>query len=274
MLVDMTRHYSDLKLFRWLRESVFKIEKPYALPWGEWDRWRDETKAKYPLGWFMTETLPDILEKPAEWTVDPINDLRYYVRMRWGFKSHLIKTGLKPGQYHDASEKILHGSFNELVDFIEIDCACHRFTFSKEDCATYDVPWWQRFWFLRWGAWRCPQAGLDHVRWETTLDHPDLDPTESAPWQAEAAREKLALYFWWTQTRPNRPDPLDASGWTEICRESDDKGYDSFSDHLPAEFKARQKVALDLSRKIEEAYDAEDEEMLMRLIKIRKSLWT
>jgi hypothetical protein len=34
------------------------------------------------------------------------------------------------------------------------------------------------------------------------------------------------------------------------------------------------RTALDKSREIEEAYNKEDEEMMIRLIKIRESLWT
>ena len=34
------------------------------------------------------------------------------------------------------------------------------------------------------------------------------------------------------------------------------------------------KTALDKTREIEEAYNKEDEEMMIRLIKIRQSLWT
>jgi hypothetical protein len=31
------------------------------------------------------------------------------------------------------------------------------------------------------------------------------------------AKEKLDLYTWWTVTRPARPDPYEASGWTAYC---------------------------------------------------------
>jgi hypothetical protein len=271
----MNRNYSDWPLFVWLRKSVFKINKPFALPWGEWDTWRDQTRKEHPFGWFMTETLPDILELPAKYTVDPINDLRYYVRMRWGLKSHLLRTELKPGVYHDSGEKLLHGCFTELVEFVEMDCASHNIRCGPDsNKSKYNVPWYERFWLFRWGAWRNASAGIDYLRWESTLDHPDLDPFEASPDQAEFAREKLALYFWWTQTRPNRTDPHDASGWNKLDEEARNNGWDIFGDDLPKDYKKRMSAAMDLAHDIEHDYENEDQDMLIRLIKIRKSLWT
>ena len=53
------------------------------------------------IGVLLTETLPDWLEKPAEWVVDPLNDLRYYVKNRYFTQTHYLRTDLKPGDYHE-----------------------------------------------------------------------------------------------------------------------------------------------------------------------------
>ena len=57
-----SRNYADSLIFNWLRKSVFQIEKPYALPWGGWEKWNQETKSNRPFAYWITETLQDLLE--------------------------------------------------------------------------------------------------------------------------------------------------------------------------------------------------------------------
>ena len=92
-----------------------------------------------------------------------------------------------------------------------------------------------------------------------------------------AAKEIKELYIWWTVTYPNRPDPYDASGWTEYCEASRlaNGGKLSFGGHKDnAELKKMSDKSHKLLQKIEKDYAKEDEQMLIRLIKIRDSLWT
>jgi hypothetical protein len=97
------------------------------------------------------------------------------------------------------------------------------------------------------------------------------DPTH----QALAAQEILALYRWWREVYPNRPDIHDASGWSAYCEMRRNKGYDFLDLEDKSEDEAAQcKTALDKTQEIEKAYDDEDEAMMIRLIKIRDSLWT
>jgi hypothetical protein len=96
--------------------------------------------------------------------------------------------------------------------------------------------------------------------------------------QAENAREILALYKWWTEVYPNRPDPHDESGWSEYCnRMREEKGeglrWLGTQSENP-ETEALGKTALELTHKIEAAYEQEDEDMMIRLIKVRSGLWT
>jgi hypothetical protein len=170
--------------------------------------------------------------------------------------------------------------FNELVDFVEIETAWSHIAWgNEEDRAKYSAPFWASGWF-RWRTWRCPQAGLDHLDWAMTLtntdwcepDHPDYGkPTR----QAINAREIKELYTWWTTVYPNRPDVHDASVWSAYCDAKRD-GNDGrlFGGKESKELKKRGDRALKLSQRIEAAYNKEDEQMLIRLIKIRDSLWT
>lgn len=72
----------------------------------------------------------------------------------------------------------------------------------------------------------------------------------------------------------NRPDPHDASGWTEYCERKRQEGGHFLGEAKDPELKAFGRRALDKTQEIEKAYEQEDTEMLIRLIKVRDRLWT
>ena len=69
---------------------------------------------------------------------------------------------------------------------------------------------------------------------------------------------------------------MEASGWTAYCEAARmaNGGRLSFSGDKSPELAEMSKIAMDKMHKMEEAYEAEDEAMMIRLIKIRQSLWT
>jgi hypothetical protein len=105
----------------------------------------------------------------------------------------------------------------------------------------------------------------------------ETDPNYGKPTgQAERAKEIKELYTWWTVTYPNRPDPYDASGWTAACEASRiaNGGRLRFSEEKDPVLKEMSDKSHQLLQEIEAAYEAEDEAMMIRLIKARDSLWT
>jgi hypothetical protein len=163
---------------------------------------------------------------------------------------------------------------------VEIESAWSHIAWGdKEARAKYDPPFWASGWF-RWRVWRCPQAGIDHLDWAMTLtntdwcepDHPEYGKPTG---QAIRAKEIKELYLWWTTVYPNRPDPHDASGWTEYCEKArilnDGRLFGSKKTPELEELSTR---SHELLQKIEEEHAAEDEAMMIRLIKARDSLWT
>jgi len=91
-------------------------------------------------------------------------------------------------------------------------------------------------WWNQWYFnWRSEEAGMEYIAWKKTL-------TESYKQQADVAKEIEILYKWWKYERPQRPDPYEED--------------------------------TDIRFKLEKAYEEEDEEMMIRLIKVRESLWT
>lgn len=246
-----------------------------------WREWRQRAKAEQPIAYWLNDTAADWIKDGYRTLARPFSNAKAWVRYRVFDRYHVIDTGLKPG-YADMDRRMLHGMFNMLVDFVEIEKAWMTVVFSSDDRKKYRYPWFSvgRF---RIRSFRCPEAGLDHLRWEMTLDDPKLAPEERCDSQASDAREIMALYDWWKNVRPRRPDAMDASGWSEHCdhrrRIKEANGHDNPLDFLDDddETPEEKELALAIIRKtheIEKNYDDEDEQMLMRLVKIRKGLWT
>lgn len=268
----------------WLRGTT-KLKCGTSEEWGEWE---DRAKRDHPVRWWLAEEGLDHLQKFIMWPVDQLYAIKYYINNRWVTKTHALTAhprNIKPGNWCDVGNRFLPCLFNELVDFVELELAWwHLVWEGKEKRAQYNMPWWAVGWW-RVRVWRCPQAGLDNLEWQSKLvkdeswgvEPGDKGYGELTP-QAEGALEILALYRWWTEVYPNRPDPHDASGWTEYCdrmREERGEGirWIGIESRNP-ETKKLGDRALKLSQKIEQQYEREDEQMMIRLIRVRQRLWT
>jgi len=247
------------------------LNEPRALGWDEWKEWHEKTKTSRPFAYFIMETVPNKAEDLVRFFTKPINDLRYAIRVRLFDRYHVINTGLKPG-YADADTRMLHGMFNLLVDFVEVELAWMHVVFDEDERKKRKHPWWSLGW-TRFKSFRDPEAGLIHLRWEMKLDDKSLPAHDRSPQQAERAREIWIIYHWWKYIRPRRPDPHDASGWTEYCNSKSITELFSDDDKTLDDKKISAEI-IERSVDIEQAYELEDEEMLIRLVKLRKSLWT
>ena len=249
----------------------------------EWDAWYVSSAKAHPIRYWIAEEGLDHIQKFVYYIPDRLNDIRYYINNRWISNSHALTAhprDIKPGQWKDVGNRFLPCMFNELVDFVEIEQAWHHCIWSDETQKKFEVPWWRRGW-LRWRTWRCPEAGLEYLRWAMTLTNEEfLDDDKKhlaePTYQAKAAKEIIELYTWWTVTYRNRPDPYEASGWTAVCEASRaaNGGKLSFSSPKDPVLKKASDKAHKLLQKIEADYAKEEEAMMIRLIKIRESLWT
>lgn len=276
----MRRHYSSSAFIKWLRNKL-DINKPYALPWGGFEKWEAELKAQRPIAYFFTEVLPEWFEKPAEWLIDPIHEGTYYIRNRFVTQTHVLRTGLEKGKWHELERRMLHGMFNELVDFVEIDQAWHHVVWDNEAKQKYKTPWWRSSSIFRFGEWRNADAGLDYLKWCMTLDDPEKDEHEQCISQAVGARETLVLYSWWKDVYLQRPeDAYNAVGVTEFSERMKEKYGDEATwpglqkSPLTLDERAEQTKLYDSARTLEEDWVKEEEAMMIRLIKHRQSLWT
>jgi hypothetical protein len=276
----MRNHYWTIGPFAdWLRGTP----SPGALTSKGWRDWNAMAKAAHPIRYWLADEGLDYLQRFFYYIPDKLYGLKYYINNRWVTRTHALTahpSNIPRGEWRDLGSRFLPCLYNELVDFVEVELAWWHIAWSdRNERNKYDAPFWATGWF-RWRTWRCPQAGLDNLAWQMTLTNEEFleddqkhlaEPT----YQAINAKEILELYTWWKEVYPNRPDPHDAGGWSDYCAKFRNEGRDflDFEDRTDEEREASSR-ALDATQTIEDKYNKEDEEMMIRLIRIRQSLWT
>jgi hypothetical protein len=249
MLRTRVHYWSSSKFADWIRGE----KKPFALEWGEWDKYYNDLKKRKPFRYWFTEKFLRSLQNTINFPLDVYKEIRYYICNRYIDKTHYLKTGLNPGHYYEFDYRLIHGLFNELVDFVEIELA-HSMT-------------WQNKNKYKFTNSRCVDAAYDYFKWANNLKVKSETGKRVLSDQAKASRKIKKLYEWWKYQRPNRLSPMEKSGWNKIY---DTMELNNFKDKAP---KNAHRNYMKLV-KIEEAYDQEDEDMMVELIKLRRHLWT
>ena len=286
-MAQRASYWSNSRLADFIRGT----KKPGAETASGWNKWEKASKEKHPIRYWIVEEGFDAVQNTLWWPIDKLYDVKYYCVNRFVTRTHALTSAtLKRGEWAEFGTRVLHCNFDELVNFVEVETAAHHVAWGDDETrAKYKRPWHATGWFkLR--TWRCPQAGLDHLYWASSLTFgEDMgikpgregygDPTP----QALTAKETLVLYLWWTKVRPARKDPYDASGWSDLCKQREEKakengkeGFMAMFDHddeTPEEAKAHSD-SMDRLHDLEAEYEKEDEEMLVRLAKLSSKLWT
>lgn len=246
----MFSRYDNDKRPKWLRWFLFEVPSSATGEW--WDRREDMLRRRAPVRYALQHDLPIIIKRQKH----RLNDAWWKVRHRTTDRYNIVKTGLKPG-YYEINDRMLHALFALLVEYVEIGLSSKNYGTELKD----------------------PKArGLEYLDWEIN------DPNCAGP-QAETAATAKELYLWWTVERPAR---LDSWSSPEIWpnRQTDER-KSSFVERLVGmRFGRKNRLRLsmkqpkeereagDLARKLEEFYDFQDTEMLVRLAGIRRGLWT
>lgn len=280
-MAQHTHYWSCSKFADWIRGTK-KLSMGTS---EEWDDWTTTAQMKHNFRYWLAEEFLGDLQDFVTWPTRKLYAIKYYINNRYITRTHALtahRRDIKPGEWCDVGNRFLPCLFNELQDFVEIELAWWHLAWNKEDRPKYNMPWWAVGWW-RVRTWRCPRAGLDNLKWQSELRWKEDEGFESGDpkigqptQQAIKAQEVLDLYKWWTETYRNRPDPHDASGWTAACdaqREANG-GKLSFNTSKDPVLKKAQNKAHKLLQKIEAAYEKEDEDMMIRLIKVRHGLWT
>lgn len=235
---------------------------PGALSSRGWKLFSKEFQKNAPIRyWFEHDFKHDIIY-PIKWKYDAIAD---WIRYRTYDRYHVVKTGLKPG-YHSIDSQMLNVNFNMFKDFIECELAWAKFRWGT------DAAWYQKMRFIRRyirTRFRNPELGLAYLDWASALDDLKLPPQERCEHQAIAAREMRILYDWWVNKRPERK-----SIEIPMLKYIDDS--DLLDDHFDkdsSEYKEYEE-AVTARNELNEKWENEDDLMLIRLIKIRNSLWS
>lgn len=228
--------------------------------------WREfNQRMKGSFKHWLTDDLVDHIQDIVLFPSDVYRNIRIRLKKRFVERNWCMDTKLGRWEYHEIDTRVIHGLFETLVDFVEHEKANMQYiSESWKDGEQVKVD----------RVFPSREKGLEYLDWEAGLD-------EESPHQAETAREVKELYLWWKDVRPNRPDPMDASGWSTYCEERrnecDDE--DDFWCQFDHEDETEEEAAhasemIDKLHQIEEQQYQEDTDMAIRLIKIRRSMWT
>lgn len=247
-------YWSCSRFAAWIL-SLVDVVKPYAETSEGWDNWNAKTAQQHPLIYNMVEDWLDKIQDIVMYPYDVYDYLNTRLRMRFIKQHYLIDTGLDKWEWQDTQDRMLHGLFSLLVDFVELE-------------KTNMQRWNPEYPKIKRGT-RSREHGLAYLEWEMTLEYENHYTR-----QAIAAKNVYDLYIWWKDVRPNRPDPYEISGWSAFCdRREASSGMFRF-DNMDDDERKLSKQYREKLDAIQESYEDEDEEMMIKLIKIRQDLWT
>lgn len=299
-MVTRINYWGNSKFADWIRKLGGIPPKLKVGTSKEWNEYHKTGKAKNKFVYWLADDGLDMLQDFVNWPMDKLDNFAYWIKRRFISPSHLINTRLSKGDWHETEEKILHGMFEELIDFVEQQKASMNVWCTEKD----KRPWYRNYlpYFIGYLVpIKSQQLGIEYLLWEINLKKDDewfgyswrekeegketidkeraenpeyMKPTH----QALAALEILELYVWWKFIRPMRQDPMDESGYTDYFKKKREGKEDLFDilddDNKTPKDKANLKKISDKWHKLEEAQFKEDTNMMIRLVNIRQSLWT
>ena len=238
-------YWSHSAFANWCRERLRVGEMPGAATMEEWHKYKQDNK--HLFGYWLTDTVFDKVQDIVYYPYDAYRAFASYYNNRFVARPHLMESTVKPGEWCEFDTRLFDSAFNELTKFVEIEKAhMHRLSVTNYKS--------RGSWFRKTKPNR--EEGMAYLDWEISL-------TDS-PFQKETAIEIKELYIWWNDVRKTRMDPYDLL--------PDPPERDDDSDWLLLTNTPTYKF--DEVHKLQEQYDEEDTKMLIRLIKIRKGLWT
>ena len=251
-------------IFDWL-EKKFKVDSPKAITFGVWERWDAHLRKKHPIRMWIVSDLRMYCHLYNPYEFLRIAEWPYLLRNRFILSSHKIKTGLKASRDYSIGKKMLHASFNQLVDYIEMSLGEVPYDSRKlEYNAKYKPSWLAKkhFWF---STWRSREAGLDELDRRIANSSNSYGPDELA-----SMRELKELYIWWKDIRPKRISPYELPKVDRFDRSLDFiygpyLRADRFRTYHPDDMDIRTKHYQE-AEEMEMGYFNEDKTMLVRLV--------
>ena len=254
----MIKYFSNLytKVGRWMR-----YDPPSALTGKGWNSFNKEYKASAPIRYYLANTFRRKYILPVIWKYD---NIKSWIVYRTYDRYHVVQTGLKPG-YYDVSDRMLHSNFNLLRQHVETDLALKMYWNSSD----YKKGFIERHFALYRVIFplKLAHLGMEHLKWEATLDDQSLPVHERSVTQAETAREIIVLYTWWVNIRPARVsvEIHFPSGGDDDIMMGPQIITPAYNDYLKS---------IEEQEELEKFWNKEDNDMLFRLIKIRENIWS
>lgn len=241
------------------RRFILPPHGPRSLPMGRWGMREKKLKRLYPVRFWVWDTVPDLYRDNVthRW-----RRTRNWFRYRFKDRYDIVQLELEK-DYHEPDTRLLYANFQILKDFVEIELAsmhsaAEEDDSDKDEVGTFLQKFGKKLRRNRRQQLRQPEKGLAYLDWEIS---------DTSGTQQSSAVEKKEIYLWWTQARPARADLYSS----ELLRDPDEEPNEDlgaiFNRPYNREYHERR-------NKLEQFYHNEDEEMLIRLIKIRQSLWT
>lgn len=236
--------WSSSKLAKIIRNFFNVTEQPNSASLSEWRKW--EKANRNNIGYIIAEHWLDNIQCFVLYPKTVISNIKHLFKMTFIEQHHLINTGLEKGEYHENDTRMLHGMFNILVDYVEVELA-HMMMLQLDPAIKLN------------SSTRNREAGLKHLDWEIL---------NTSTEQSQSASDIKELYLWWVDIRPNRPAAADVSGWKNFCE------LREFGEDMGEEERSLAQTLLTQYNDINTQYSNEDTEMMIRLIKLRSHLWT
>jgi len=251
-------------ILKWLDKKCYP-NKPKFCTAEEWSSWHEIERSK-PICNFCVNTFPDFFKYKI---FKRVENVKYWFMYRLCKKHRyqLIDTGLKPG-YYDTDTRMFHGLFNLMKEFCEQEQPAHDWMWKSDENkgkfkSGFDAA-------IESFKWQKELVYTENEIWGDENKHLIGQPTK----QAENAKELEQIYLWWVKTLPNRLDPYDAFPDEYFENLVKDKNTMKVFYERPKEEQIKYDEIREKRDALEQQYADEDEEMLLRLIKIRKCLWT
>ena len=124
-------------------------KKPYALTLEEWSEWEKKMREERPARYWLSDKFLNKVQDFLLFPWDLWREIKYWYRIRYVIKTHILYTGLKAGDYYDLDHRMLHACFNEFCKYVdkrreyvqveeELD---ELYTWWKETYLKRDNPW-------------------------------------------------------------------------------------------------------------------------------------
>jgi hypothetical protein len=239
-------------MFKKLIEK-FEAPRPSYATWEEWDEWREQTRKKYPIRYFLFDTLPSIIKHAKMRFIEPVYYWFYYRTVN---RMHVIKPkSLRPG-YVGCDARMLHSCFEELRRYVEDSLGRRNFSY---------------YWVGRNDSKRKHQtrqnlilAGLDYL--DQIIDGDHVSPSHQ-----EVAKEIKVLYLWWTVDRVQRLNSITAEKLVSLQTPEDVAKIEK-GNWNPNNVGASTRYFWSCANALQTFYDDQDQAMLEILVKHRLDL--